>query len=42
MHVVEAVNDALDVANAITVAVGEAARINLIKDGLLPPCQFWH
>jgi len=35
--VIEFRGDALEVADAVVVAVGEAARVYLIEDGVLPP-----
>ena len=37
LQVVELARDAAEVADAVTVAVLEAARINLVDDGVLPP-----
>lgn len=34
-------DDTLNIADAIAVAVLERAWVNLIKDGVLPPFQFW-
>src|SRR5260370_13121544 len=36
-EVIEFRGDALEVADAVVVAVGEAARIDLVEDGVLPP-----
>ena len=37
VEVVEAGDDAGEVADAVAVGVGEAARVDLVDDGLLPP-----
>jgi hypothetical protein len=36
-QVIELRGDALEVADAVIVAVGEAARIDFVEDGVLPP-----
>jgi hypothetical protein len=42
--VVEVVDDAPQVADAVAVGVGERARVDLVDDGLGPPrgCEFRH
>ena len=40
MEIVEALGDAVEVADAVVVGVLEAARVDLVDDGVLPPCAF--
>ncbi len=42
LEVVEARDDAAEVAHAVAVAVGEAARVDLVDDGRLPPVTCGH
>ena len=42
LEVVEVVDDAAEVADAVAVAVGEAARVDLVDDGGLPPVTCGH
>src|SRR5712664_462717 len=37
LQVIELGGDALEIADAVVVAVSEAARIKLVEDGVLPP-----
>jgi hypothetical protein len=37
VEVIELGSNSVEVADAVVVAVGEAARINFVEDGVLPP-----